>query len=229
MNEVFPKLEELKTIDKQLTVFGSSSHEYQLNPPLSAKAVETIEAKYGCSLPEDYKYFITNIGNGGAGPFYGVFPLGQQDDNYDMRSWDDGYLIGDLSKPFPHTQHWNLPDAFWKKQPSPDECETEEEEDAQWEAWEKELETHYWAPHIMHGAIPICHQGCAIRTWLVVTGPMQGTVWDDYRCDNAGISPLKNEDGKYLSFSEWYSDWLDQSLLEAKSIRSHGKTNEDQF
>jgi hypothetical protein len=69
----------------------------------------------------------------------------------------------------------------------------------------------------MNGAIPICHQVCAIRTWLVVTGPMKSTVWDDYRCDNEGIIPVKNKDGKYSLFFEWYIDWLNQSILEAKN------------
>jgi hypothetical protein len=220
MDEIIEKLKELKSIDSQFHNFGSSSHEYKLNPSLSIEDFESIEEKYSCNFPDEYKYFITNIGNGGAGPFYGLFPIEQQDDNHDMCSWEAGYLIGDLSQPFTHTKEWNLDNSFWENEPDPDQCETEEQEDELWEAWHKELEAKYWAPHIMNGAIPICHQGCAIRTWLVVTGPMKGTVWDDYRCDNDGIMPVKNKDGKYASFSDWYIDWLNQSILEAKNALS---------
>lgn len=217
MHEIIQKLEKLKAVDAQFRIFGSSSHEYRLNPPLLPEDFEKIEEKYSCSFPDDYKYFITNIGNGGAGPFYGLFPIEQQDDNHDMCSWEGGYLIGDLSKPFPHTDEWNLPNSFWEGEPDLDQCENEEQEDELWEAWDKQLEEKYWAPHIMNGAIPICHQGCAIRTWLIVTGPMKGTIWDDYRCDNKGVNPLKNKDGICISFSEWYMAWLDKSISEAKN------------
>ena len=204
MDEIVEKLTKLKAIDYQFAIFFLFSHVYKLNPSLRVDDFNEIEEKYNCSFPDDYKYFITSIGNGGAGPFYGVFPIEQQDDNDDMCSWEHGYLIGDLSKPFTHTEEWNLPNSFWQNEPDPEQCETEEQEDELWAAWDKELEAKYWAPHIMNGAIPICHQGCAVRTWLVVTGPMKGTVWDDFRCDNEGIKPITNKEGKYISFSEWY-------------------------
>ena len=47
------------------------------------------------------------------------------------------------------------------------------------EAWDRELEAHYWDPAIMNGAIPICHKGCALRQWLVIHGEQRGFVWDD--------------------------------------------------
>ena len=48
------------------------------------------------------------IGNVGAGPFYGVFPFGSMDDNFDMRQWreNDGF-VGTLSKPFSFQDEWN--------------------------------------------------------------------------------------------------------------------------
>jgi len=214
MNKLKDKLQVLEKADKDLSLFGASSHEYKLGSPISINLCEEIEEKYHCTFPEDYKYFITNVGNGGAGPFYGLFPLERHDDNHDMCSWEEGYLIGDLSKPFPYSEKWNLPTSFWENEPDPDSCDSEEQEDELWEKWYQEIDTKYWAPHIMDGAIPICHQGCAIRTWLVVTGPMKGTVWDDYRCDYEGITPLKNADGSFSSFTDWYLNWVTESLNE---------------
>ena len=94
-----------------------------------------------------------------------------------MCSWEDGYLIGDLSKSFPHSEKWNLPSSFWESKPNPSNCETEEQENEVWDKRYEKLEEKYWIEEVMNGAIPICHKGCAIRTWLVVTGPLSGTVW----------------------------------------------------
>ena len=93
---------------------------------------------------------------------------------------------------------WNLPDDFWAQQPDPTEATTVEEEDRMNEEWEKKLEVQYYATDITDGAIPICHEGCALRNWLVVTGPLAGTVWRDLRADYGGIQPLLNKDGSRM-------------------------------
>lgn len=33
------------------------------------------ENKYNIKLPEEYIFFLTQVGNGGAGPYYGLYPL----------------------------------------------------------------------------------------------------------------------------------------------------------
>ena len=33
------------------------------------------EEKHNLLLPEEYKFFLTQIGNGGAGPYYGLYSL----------------------------------------------------------------------------------------------------------------------------------------------------------
>jgi len=49
------------------------AHGFNLNPPLSEKVIVQFELDHGISLPQDYRNFLASIGNGGAGPFYGVF------------------------------------------------------------------------------------------------------------------------------------------------------------
>lgn len=58
------------------------------------------------TLPGDFRTFLAAIGNGGAGPFYGVFPLGKVDDNFDLRDWTE-VDVGILSEPFPFDEEWN--------------------------------------------------------------------------------------------------------------------------
>lgn len=205
-------LEALRVLDRKdpsRRVFGSTVHQYRLNPPLSTTLVEAFEARHGIALPADYKFFITDIGNGGAGPYYGLFRLGEHDNGDGQCQWADGRLVGNLAEPFPHDEAWNLPKSFWNDEPAPPPGTPPEEEDRQVAEWDKRLDEHYWNPSITRGAIPLCHRGCALRQWLVVTGNQKGYVWNDDRADNGGLYPLWDADGKQVTFSDWYVNWLD--------------------
>ena len=204
---VIERLRNLDRKDKKRQVFGAMGHNYVLNPPLDVSVIEAFELEHGVSLPEDYRQFITEIGNGGAGPAYGVFPFGKHDDCHDLRPWEGGYLVGDVGKPFRFNKAWNVDKKFWDAEPNPPEGTSQDEEDLLWQEWDKILEAKYWNTSIMDGAIPICHLGCALRQWLVINGDQRGFVWDDMRADNRGIAPVKKK-GKRLTFSAWYLDWL---------------------
>lgn len=69
-----------------------------------------------------------------------------------------------------------------------------------------------WNESWVAGAFPICHQGCALRDWLVVSGPEAGQVWYDGRIHNEALRPYERADGHRLTFLDWYIDWLDDSL-----------------
>jgi hypothetical protein len=92
----------------QPRVFGADDHGFRLNPPLPEADVIAFENVHNVSLPHDSRQFLTDVGNGGAGPFYGVFPLGKMDENFGLGTWqeDDGF-VGVLSEPFPLREDWN--------------------------------------------------------------------------------------------------------------------------
>lgn len=219
MEEIISKLRKLKNCDRGFVIFGSSSHQYELNAPITESQLENIESKYHCRFPEEYRYFVTRIGNGGAGPFYGLFPIGMQDHGHDLSNWENGYsLIGNIAKPFQLTSAWNLPPEFFDGHPDPDANISLEEEQRICDEWDQKIEKEYFAPEIMNGAIPICHEGCALRNWLVVTGNLAGTVWQDYRANDSGISPIIDSDGQMVTFRQWYLNWLNQSLEQVHSL-----------
>jgi SMI1 / KNR4 family (SUKH-1) len=220
MNEIVKKLKALKDLDVEFKVFGSGVHQYKLMQPLSIRDFTIVEEKYSCQFPEDYRHFITTIGNGGAGPYYGLLPI-EMDDAGD--SWDKGYLVGDLTKPFRHSETWNLPESFWKELPDPPAGTPPQEEDLMNEEWDKKLEKEYWNTDIVSGAIPICHEGCAIRNWLVIMGSEMGTIWRDLRVDYQGLIPLKNQDGSKVTFKQWYLNWLDESLNKFANVSQSTK------
>lgn len=216
MHTILRLLNDLDRRDPNRKIFGSNGHRYRLNPPLPLPTIEAFERQHRVLLPDDYRMFLTEIGNGGAGPAYGVFPFGQEDDGFEFCAWEEGSLVGDLSKRFRHTDAWNLPDLFWEQEPSPPPDVLPEDEDRLYEAWDRELEANYWNPAIMDGAIPICHLGCAYRQWLVINGEQRGYVWDDDRADQAGIRPHRNPDGRQLTFSDWYMTWLSKALKQCR-------------
>ena len=57
-------------------------------------------------------------------------------------------------------------------------------------------------------AIVICHLGCALREWLIISGSHRGTIWSDGRADDVDLVPLLCDDGKPVTFARWYTDWL---------------------
>src|SRR5262250_2866910 len=97
---------------------------------------------------------------------------------------------------FPFQAEWNdlsgVPGADLLKR-------DEEEYDRQIE----QFEARYWFSGI-NGAFPICHEGCALRIWLVVTGEQAGRLWEDRRSEYAGLRPVRLADGSAATFSEWY-------------------------
>src|SRR3954471_13202596 len=113
-DDVLRRLADLDRRDQRRRVFGASSHDYKLDPPLPVAVIEAFEGRHGVSLPEDYRHFITEVGNGGAGPYYGLLPFAKDDED---RDGEGGGLVGAPGKPFPHTAAWNLPGSFWDGEP----------------------------------------------------------------------------------------------------------------
>jgi hypothetical protein len=185
-------------------IFGANGHHFTLNAPLVEAEVLAFERQHAIRLPPEYRRFLIELGNGGAGPYYGVFPLGAFDGaNGDMEAWGD--FVGSLAEPFAFREQWN--DLTGR----PDDAladSDEEEYDRRMDAFER----RYWHPSVMNGAFPICHKGCALRIWLVVSGGEAGNVWCDDRSDYRGIAPILTHDGRRATFGAWYTEWLDDSL-----------------
>jgi hypothetical protein len=106
IERILHKLDQVRGGD--LRCFGSESHQFRLNPPLTESVILQFEAKHQVRLPEDYRIFLTQAGNGGAGPYYGLLPL---------EKWNDAIIdeISDcLARPSP--LHPDMPaDTAWEK------------------------------------------------------------------------------------------------------------------
>ena len=61
--------------DMDYQVERSHYHAHLLRPVLPLEELERWEEKMGVCLPETYRIYITQLGNGGAGPKYGIAPF----------------------------------------------------------------------------------------------------------------------------------------------------------
>jgi hypothetical protein len=113
--------------------------------------------------------------------------------------------VGVLSESFPHETAWN----DLSGQP-PDELLDRDE--AAYSRQLDDFEKTYFRNSLVNGAIPVCHEGCALRIWLVVAGNQIGRLWLDGRAENAGLRPLLLRNGSPATFSAWYDEWLTDAL-----------------
>jgi hypothetical protein len=197
------KLEQLKKLDTEFKLFGSHNHRYILNRILPIAVIKKFENKYEIKLPNDYVSFLTEAGNGGAGPFYGLEPFENAlfvDLDYKRK---DSLL--NPSKQFLHTEPWNLdftPTVTYEKNKEEYSRQT------------SDFENVYFDNEQMNGTIAICNYGCGVSLNLVVNGKEYGNIWSDDRGSDQGIYPsfeLGNKDK--IKFLDWYELWLDTSLV----------------
>jgi HEAT repeat protein len=82
IQRILGKLEEIRR--KGLACFGSDAHGFRLKAPLQESSLVQFESEHSIRLPEDFRAFLRHAGNGGAGPYYGLYSLNQYDD---FTSW----------------------------------------------------------------------------------------------------------------------------------------------
>ncbi|WP_199551877.1 SMI1/KNR4 family protein [Streptomyces sp. N35] len=194
-------------------VFGTLGHKWVLEQPLSPSELVELEAQMNVHLPEEFRFFLLQVGAGGAGPAYGVFPVRRVQGRW---RWEgDGAELADLSR---------LTEPFPDRGPDPDvlaqlaaQCpeeghfDEEEEFDDAIEAWDERWDALMFNPDRTVGAILLSHRGCALRDWLIITGPHRGTMWADDRADEVDLAPRVNDDGTPVTFAQWYVDWLEEA------------------
>jgi hypothetical protein len=201
------KLKLLKKLDPGYSVFGASAHSYVLKRSLSIDDIQRFEKDNSIKLPIEYVQFLTMIGNGGAGPFYGVEPLENclyQDLDYKR----PGELLIP-SRPFIHTSAWNM-----EFEPTVDDEDDEDE----YESQRKSFDEEYYDPKHINGTIAICNYGCAVTLYLIVNGNEYGNIWIDDRASDQGIRPSEElgNSGR-ITFLDWYEKWLDNSIAAVKN------------
>jgi hypothetical protein len=165
------RLAALAAADPDLRSFGSTRHRYQLGATLSTAEIAAFETEYGIVLPAAYRTFLLEVGDGGAGPYYGLFALADERlPDYETEERRDS---GHLAREFPHVSAWNAV-----------ELTEHEYNHARWN----------------EGSLIVAEFGCGAFFRLVVSGPARGEVWFDDRAADAGITPVGEFAAWYLGW-----------------------------
>ena len=179
---IHQRLSELAEDDPQMRRFGARRHRYRLAPVVTEPDLARFEAAHGITLPASYRLFLTTVGDGGAGPYYGLF-------RHDGADWP-GYLQQHeqrqkplLGTAFAHTT------AF---QPWPDVKPCGQHPDPE----------DSFDPCWLAGTLILAEFGCGANYRLVVTGPARGQVWFDDLANDQGLTPGPD-------FRDWYLAWLE--------------------
>ena len=212
LHRIQQKLAQAKAADKDLEVFGASSHKYHLNPPVNEAEVLAFEEKYGVSLPEDYRAFVQTIGDANAqklgtmaGPYYGLYAFGTQVNDL-VYAQTETYLKAPCALSPDMTQE------EWEALSSPlltDEEEDEEEDfedEEEVETTETEEEYIRQCGKVFGGLLPLGSQGCAYYHALVLTGPYAGCVV------NVNWDLLQPTFAFETNFLDWYERYLDEVI-----------------
>lgn len=192
--EIKAVLNAAQELDKNCELFGAPRHRYALNPPAEKAYVRELEERYGFRLPKDYFHFITEIGDGGAGPDYGLssFTAFFRTQASPKAEAYASACRGSLSKPF-----------------SPRPMGAEEVENyaiVTKERYRKHPERYFICDEfedegLTHGFLVLGTHGCQWDFGLAVTGDRRGQIFD-----------MDNEGGYGFtagSFAEFYESWLE--------------------
>lgn len=195
-------LEAAKNMDKDLKVFGASSHKYELNPVISLEKVQDFEKKYGLKLPPAYVKFLTEIGNGGAGPDYGLYSLEIVEAN------NSGWLNQDVSKEAFIDE--KMTNEMWKKAMGDEDDEYDEDE-------YDEGEYDDIMSRVYTGMLIIGTQGCTYDTLLMCKGSEYGKiVYIDWNLE--GDCPPYLTD---MTFEEWYIRFFEE-IANGRDVGNYG-------
>lgn len=195
--EVEKILAQARRMDSHFDIHGASKHQYKLNSPVDLAFVRAVEKQYHFRLPEDYVQFITEVGDGGAGPSYGMYQFGNIMRKGETPRTQKNYEI------YRHSLAKELFLLPLEREDLEDFCCAMEEE------FEQHPEKYFAAASecynnntdTANGFLVLGTYGCGKDFGLVVTGERRGQVFS-----------VTVEGGYELeadSFQTFYQDWLD--------------------
>ena len=197
--EVESILEQARRMDPKLEMFGVSEHQYKLGPPVDLAFVRATEKEYHFRFPEDYVQFITEVGDGGAGPGYGLYPFGyyctEAKSEKEVKA-RERYLRG-LGK---ELRLLPINPEYLE-----DYCISEEQYRESPEKYLRGSRRSFdWHDNVLYGPYGFFHlgtHGCWRDFGLVTTGERFGQV---FTYDTEGAFELE-----FSSFQAFYQNWLD--------------------
>lgn len=150
-------------------------------------ALRALESRLGVALPAAYRAFARHVGTTGAGPDLGLAGPGLIPPGRDGEDGDgDRAAAPDPRRPFPLDAAWHPLDDDGSPRP---------------------LAAEAAAGHFLDGTLLLTELGDGCFTFLVLSGPHAGEVWEELSAEGGPIQPV----GPLLP---WYEAWVDELLVD---------------
>ena len=178
--------------------------EYQtIEPALKESEISVFEDINNICLPDDYRYFLTHIGNGISFVTNGdncervIYGIKRSKLNKENKLLQKEFLF---TKPFLHKD--NLEPTDWFQDCINPEHEDEEicEQCKHFEKCPFAFVDSYFVDEYPYysGVLPICYAGCTYTYFLILTGKHRGEIWFDNEWRD--FIPSKQS---FAEFLEW--------------------------
>lgn len=191
----------LAYFDMEYQTFGSWGHAHLFKPVLAEEQLAAWEDLMQLRLPEDYRRYLTCLGNGGAGPAYGIatFALPLNDKLKAASIYSDTHA-GDFNA---IAREWF--DIYNQKKQERYERYCREHHPApplSLQEWSKQIAgkryEELYQKLFVHGQLLIANQGCATDIYLILNGTERGAC----HCTNSEYDyayPLTNQQSKQFN------------------------------
>lgn len=183
---------------------GAAALRLDPHPPIPEAELAALEAGHGIRLPADYRAFLTQVGDGGAGPWQGLLPVREAI----RQSLENS--PGGLTDTFRHGRTYRLPDGVYRW------FQFREPEKRAYVPFDGE---EAGSPAFVAGSLVIAHgrpKGGTARCYrLVLTGPERARVWWDDRARIGALGPCEaySVHLRQVGFREWMLAWLEDCRI----------------
>lgn len=184
--------------DMEYKLFGSWAHAHIFKPVLNESELAAWEEIMQINLPEDYKTYLTKLGNGGAGPAYGIspfhLPLYEHLKVSSIYSDENAKLFNKVAQEWfelSNTDEEELYEQYKQNSPQEQKLSFNEWEEQFFDKYYDELEQKL----MNNGQLFIANQGCSIDIYMILNGTERGKC----HCTNIDYDyayPCTNEQAK---------------------------------
>ena len=220
-------LDEASRWDMDYEAFGTEGHLHLLRPVFPLEELEAWEELMGLTLPEDYRIYLTQLGNGGAGPAYGLQPFTAPLDGALCRPCvysedrEEAFLemVRRFIRMYETDDDWTLYLDYFPDTPAWKDRQWQE---AHWKEWTDQLEQlmdrDIEDPMLHNGQMLIANEGCAADIYLILNGSHRGFCHCcTMECDPDIAFPKPHSFAAYhdwalgRDFTAYYMEYVDRT------------------
>lgn len=196
ISEIRALAEEGLRRDPEYKIFGANHHHWKFGEPVDMQKIRDFERDLNVKLPEAFVRYLTELGNGGAGPYYGIYSLEKIRENSAYSETMHLPVMLDHSRT---AEYWT--DFAKRYEALEDQFDLLDEVQLQ--------EYQHMQLSVMAGGIFINTPGCTMNSLLMCRGAAAGEV---FMIDFDYLHMIREEPYCYGKFEDWMIKEMKKSL-----------------